>query len=101
VPAGRFSFSARNFERHLPAPRAKNRNTTIMENRKEGGEKEQITYSVQLDLIERELKNAQENVSELRTLETNKKAAKGKCQMLRAALGNARHSLRELENILE
>ncbi len=44
------------------------------------GDKEIIIYSVQLDLIERELK---------------------RCQMLRAALGNARHYLRELENTLE
>jgi len=65
------------------------------------GDKEIIIYSVQLDLIERELKKALEDIAELRTSETRKRAAKGRCQMLRAALGNARHYLRELENTLE
>ena len=75
--------------------------TAIWRIKKKAEKEEQISYPVQLDLIERELNKAQEDVGSLRTLETNKKAAKGKCQMLRAALGNPRHYLRELENILE
>lgn len=63
--------------------------------------RETIVYSVQLDLIERELKKALEDVQELRANETRKKIAKGRCPMLRAALGNARHYLRELENSIE
>ena len=49
------------------------------------------------DLIERELRNALQDITHIRE---NKPEAKRRCFLLRVALANARHYLLELETIL-
>ena len=60
-----------------------------------------IPFQVHLDLIERQLQQCLEDVKQMRQDETRKKAVKARCIILRAALGNARHYLREFEESLE
>jgi hypothetical protein len=60
------------------------------------GERERRTsYSdVYCDLIERELREALEDIAAMRE---DQSEAKRRCMLLKAALGNARYYLRELE----
>jgi hypothetical protein len=53
------------------------------------------------DLIERELTEAVEDIKLLRNHEKQKVNAKNQCLMLRAAIENARHYLKELESGIE
>ena len=50
------------------------------------------------DLLERELKIALEDLEKVR--KSDKAQAKNTCHMLRAALGNARHYLSEIQDSL-
>lgn len=59
-----------------------------------------ISYNTRIDLIERELQMAIRDVEDLRTHERRKLAAKSRCQMLEAALRNARYYLKEFEKSL-
>ena len=58
---------------------------------------EPIPYESHLDLIEQELKAALKNIEEMRSKQSE---AKGRFQVLKAAMGSARHHLRESENSL-
>jgi vacuolar-type H+-ATPase subunit E/Vma4 len=58
-------------------------------------EKEQISYETYSDLIERELEKALEDI---RAMREKKAEAKRRAPLFKAALGSARHYLRELEN---
>lgn len=60
-----------------------------------------VPVAVYCDLIERELNKALEDVVSIRANETRKLKVKSSCLLLRAALGNARHYLKELEQSLE
>jgi hypothetical protein len=51
------------------------------------------------DLLERELKIALEDLEKIR--KSDKAQAKNTCHMLRAALGNARHYLSEIQDSLK
>jgi hypothetical protein len=57
-------------------------------------EKEELPFETYCDLIERELREALKDISGMRD---NQSAAKRRCSLLRAALGNARYYLLELE----
>ena len=57
-------------------------------------EKEELPFEGCCDLIERELRNALQDITYIRE---NKPEAKRRCFLLRAALANARHYLLELE----
>jgi hypothetical protein len=56
--------------------------------------KEELPFETYCDLIERELREALKDISGMRD---NQSEAKRRCLLLRAALGNARYYLLELE----
>jgi hypothetical protein len=58
-------------------------------------EEDQTSFDIWCDLLERELKIALEDLAKIR--KADKAEAKNTCYMLRAALGNARHYLREIQ----
>jgi hypothetical protein len=61
-------------------------------------EEDQMSFDIWCDLLERELKIALEDLEKIRKSE--RAQAKNTCLMLRAALGNARHYLSEIQNSL-
>lgn len=61
-------------------------------------EEDQMSLDIWCDLLERELKMALENLEKIR--KSDKAQAKNTCYMLRAALGNARHYLTEIQDSL-
>jgi hypothetical protein len=58
---------------------------------------EDISFEAYCDLVEREIGKAVEDMAFIRA---HRLKAKDRCQLLRAALANARRYLRELEEIL-
>jgi hypothetical protein len=60
-------------------------------------DREELPFEGCCDLIERELRNALEDITYIRE---NKPEAKRRCFLLRVAQANARHYLLELETIL-
>jgi hypothetical protein len=62
-------------------------------------EKDPMSFDIWCDLLERELKIALEDLEKIR--KTDKDQAKNTCDMLRAALANARHYLREIQDRLK
>jgi hypothetical protein len=69
------------------------RNAGMAEKPKDEG----IPYETHLDLIERELNAALKNIEEMRSKQSE---AKARFQVLKTAMGAARHHLRELEDSL-
>ena len=61
-------------------------------------EEDHMSLDIWCDLLERELKMALENLEKIR--KSDKAQAKNTCYMLRAALGNARHYLTEIQDSL-
>jgi hypothetical protein len=62
-------------------------------------EEDRMSFDVWCDLLERELKIALEDLEKIR--KSDKPQAKNTCYMLRAALGNARHYLSEIQDSLK
>jgi hypothetical protein len=62
-------------------------------------EEDQMSFEVWCDLLETELKIALEDLAKIR--KADKAQAKNRCHMLRAALGNARHYLSEIQDSLK
>jgi AAA domain len=62
-------------------------------------EEDQMSFEIWCDLLERELKIALEDLEKIR--KSAKAEAKNTCHMLRAALGNARHYLSEIQDSLK
>ena len=62
-------------------------------------EEDQMSFEIWCDLLERELKIALEDLEKIR--KSDKAQAKNTCHMLRAALGNARHYLSEIQDSLK
>jgi hypothetical protein len=62
-------------------------------------EEDQMSFDIWCDLLERELKIALEDLEKIR--KSDKTQAKHTCHMLRAALGNARHYLGEIQDSLK
>jgi hypothetical protein len=58
-------------------------------------EEDQMSFDIWCDLLERELKIALEDLEKIR--KSDKAQAKNTSHMLRAALGNARHYLSEIQ----
>jgi hypothetical protein len=56
--------------------------------------KEELPFQTYCDLIERELREALKDIAAMRE---DQSEAKRRCMLLKAALGNARYYLRELE----
>jgi hypothetical protein len=61
-------------------------------------EEKKMSFDVWCDLMEAELKRALDDLSEIRGLE--KTQARSKSVMLRAALNNAQHYFREIQDSL-
>ena len=59
-------------------------------------EDEEMSFDIWCDLLERELKIALEDLALIR--KADKTQVKDICYMVRAALGNARHYLREIQD---
>ena len=59
-------------------------------------EDEETSFDIWCDLLERELKIALEDLAKIR--KADKTQVKDICYMVRAALGNARHYLREIQD---
>jgi hypothetical protein len=57
---------------------------------------EETSFDIWCDLLERELKIALGELEKIRT--ADKAEVRDACYMLRAALGNAHHYLREVQN---
>jgi hypothetical protein len=62
-------------------------------------EEYQTSFDIWCDLLERELNIALEDLEKLR--KADKAQAKNTCHMVRAALGNARHYLSEIQDSLK
>jgi hypothetical protein len=62
-------------------------------------EEDQMSLDIWCDLLERELEMALEDLEKIR--KSDKAQAKITCHMLRAALGNARHYLSEMQDSLK
>ena len=62
-------------------------------------EEDQMSFDIWCDLLERELKIALVDLEKIR--QSDKAQAINTCQMLRAALGNARHYLSEIQDGLK
>ena len=62
-------------------------------------EEDQMSFDLWCDLLERELKIALEDLEKIR--KADKAQAKNTSHMLRAALGNARHYLSEIQASLK
>ena len=62
-------------------------------------EEDKMSLDIWCDLLERELKMALEDLEKIR--KSDKAQAKNTCYMLRAALGNARHYLTEIQDSLK
>jgi hypothetical protein len=62
-------------------------------------EKKEMSLEIWCDLLEAELKRALEDLSEIRGLD--KAQARSKSHMLRAALNNAQHYFREIQDSLQ
>ena len=62
-------------------------------------EEDQMPIEIWCDLLERELKIALEDLEKVR--KSDKAQGKNTCHMLRAALGNARHYLSEIQDSLK
>ena len=67
--------------------------TVVLMPKEEGQE---MSFDIWCDLLERELKIALEDVVKIR--QADKAEVKDVCYMVRAALGNARHYLREIQD---
>lgn len=62
-------------------------------------EEDQTSFDIWCDLLERELNIALEDLEKIR--KADKAQAKNTCHMVRAALGNARHYLSEIQDSLK
>jgi hypothetical protein len=62
-------------------------------------EEDQMSFDIWCDGLERELKTALEDLEKIRKADNAQ--AKITCLMLRAALGNAQHYLREIQDSLK
>ena len=62
-------------------------------------EEDQMSFDVWCDLLERELRIALDDLEKIR--QSDKAKATNTCHMLRAALGNARHYLSEIQDSLK
>ena len=62
-------------------------------------EEDQMSFEIWCDLLERELQIALEDLEKIR--KSDKAQAKNSYYMLRAALGNARHYLTEIQDSLK